>query len=279
MKKHTSGEIVDLLWELELIEYSENFDSKRIGKYSYRHASDTLSLNIFSYTLTMKFAEVLEQIKLSEIVRHLYKHFKFSNLSISFLRGYLFNSDSLCNCINEIIQLNNLKHFSLEVHDEYSNVITSILFDETINTSSLISLSISSNILVKFDDVKRLISIQALRIRLFDEESLQTVYNSYNLRYLMLNIEKLDFVDKKLYEYVDYRLNQENFEIEKKAELEDLYIEYGTGPISNYQKMVENFQSVKNVVLMSGKDSTSYFIYRNLITGLPRLLDGKGECF
>ncbi len=43
--------------------------------------------------------------------------------------------------------------------------------------------------------------------------------------------------------------------------------------------MVENFQSVKNVVLVSDKDSTSYFTYRNLITGLPRLLDGEGECF
>lgn len=94
----------------------------------------------------------------------------------------------------------------------------------------------------------------------------------------MLNIERLDFVDKKMYEYMDYRLNKENFEIEKKAELEDLYIEYGTGPISNYRKMVENFQSVKNVVLMSRKDSTSYFSYSHLITGLPELLDGEGEC-
>ncbi len=112
--------------------------------------------------------------------------------------------------------MNNLKHFSLEVHVQPGYVIATILFDETINTSSLVSLSISSNFLVKFDDIRRLISNQALRIKLFDEESLQTIYNSYNLRYQILNIERLDLVDKKMYEYIDYRLNQENFEIEKK---------------------------------------------------------------
>lgn len=277
MRMHTSGEIVDLLLELELLDYSEYFDDKRFGDYRYSYASDTLNLNIVGYALTIELAKVLEQIKLSEVVRFLYKHFKFSNVSISFLYGYLFNIDSLSNCINEIIQMNNLKHFSLEVYEMSSDLITTIVFDETINTSSLVSLSISSNISVKFDDVRRLISIQALRIGLFDEESLQTVYNSYNLRYLMLDIENLGFVDKKKYEYVDYRLNQEGFEVEKKSKLEDLFIEYGAGPITKYRKIIENFDSVKNLILRSSKNTADYFSRDHWIIGLPRLLDEEDK--